>query len=203
MKALKEIQETYLNNGPMHLNDEELLQLLGIKVEKCNYRELFKCTREALRNMGMKPSEAIKLTALSEIARRYITMPVKELPEVNSSLAAAKIVAPVLKELSHEECWVLYLNRANRVVAKERLSSGGISSTVVDVKMIVKRALELASSAIILTHNHPSGNNKPGESDKIQTKLLKEASALFDITLLDHIIIAGDNYFSFADDGII
>ena len=83
------------------------------------------------------------------------------------------------------------------------MSIGGVSSTVVDVKIVVKNALEKLASSLILVHNHPSGNANPGENDRIQTKLLKEAASLFDIALLDHLIIAGDNYFSFADDGII
>jgi DNA repair protein RadC len=112
-------------------------------------------------------------------------------------------MSPILKHLSHEECWVVYLNRANKVLIKEQLSIGGVCATVVDVKIILKRAIELLASSLILIHNHPSGNAKPGENDKVQTKLLKGAADLFDITLLDHVIIAGDSYFSFADDGIM
>jgi DNA repair protein RadC len=108
----------------------------------------------------------------------------------------------MLKNLPHEECWVLYLNRANKILAKERLSIGGISSTIMDSKMIIKRAVEKLASSIIIIHNHPSGNPYPGEQDKKQTALLKEAASLFDIALIDHIIIAGNNYYSFSDEGI-
>ncbi|MPM87279.1 hypothetical protein SDC9_134375 [bioreactor metagenome] len=97
----------------------------------------------------------------------------------------------------------MYLNRANKLISKERLSVGGVSATVVDIKIVIKNALEKLASSLILVHNHPSGNAKPGENDKVQTRLLKEAAALFDISLLDHLIIAGDEYFSFADDGLI
>ena len=97
----------------------------------------------------------------------------------------------------------MYLNRANKLISKERLSIGGISATVVDVKIVIKNALDKLASSIILVHNHPSGNPSPGENDKVQTRILKDAASLFDIALLDHLIIAGDGYFSFADDGII
>ncbi|MDD2491609.1 MAG: DNA repair protein RadC [Bacteroidales bacterium] len=152
---------------------------------------------------GIGKSKAITLLAAVEMGKRVSSARSKELPEITSSQSAAKIISPLLMDLPYEECWVMYLNRANRLISKNRMSKGGISSTVVDVKLIVKGALEKLASAIILAHNHPSGNAKPGESDKTQTKLLKDAASYFDITLLDHIIIAGDKYFSFADDGII
>lgn len=203
MKALKEIQELYFDKGVKYLRDSDLLHLLGIKLEDCDYRELFTSTRESLQQKGVKPSEALKITALSEIAYRYTTSSVKEMQGITSSQSAAKIISPEIKNLSHEECWVLYLNRANKLIAKERLSIGGISATVVDVKIVLKRAIELLSSGMILAHNHPSGNAHPGESDRTQTRILKDAAALFDISLLDHIIIAGDKYYSFADEGVI
>ena len=203
MKALKEIQELYFNKGVKYLNDSDLLHLLGIKLEDCDYRELFRSSRELLQQKGVTKNAALKITALSEIAHRYSTSPVKEMPSLTSSQSAAKLLAPELKNLPHEECWVLYLNRANKLIAKERLSIGGVSATVVDVKIVLKRAIELLSSSLILAHNHPSGNAHPGESDRTQTKILKEAAALFDMSLLDHIIIAGDNYYSFADEGVI
>jgi len=203
MKALKEIQELYINKGANHLNDSDLLHLLGIKLANCDYRDLFHSTRESLQRKGMTPAAALKITALSEIAHRYITSVPKEQLSISSSNSAAKIIAPELKHLSHEECWVLYLNRANKLIAKERLSIGGVSATVVDVKIVLKRAIELLCSGMILVHNHPSGNAHPGESDRTQTRILKDAAALFDISLLDHIIIAGEKYYSFADEGVI
>ena len=95
----------------------------------------------------------------------------------------------------------MYLNRSNRLIAKEKLSSGGLSSTVLDVKMVLKKAMGKLASSIILVHNHPSGNRTPGKDDIAQTRRLSDAAKLCDISLLDHIIIAGDSYFSFADDG--
>ncbi len=152
---------------------------------------------------GVGPSKAAALLAVFELHKRLMLCRGKQMDKINSSEYAARTISPVLRDLGHEECWVLYLNRGNKLIAKERVSTGGISSTVVDVKMIIRSALEKLASSIILVHNHPSGNPSPGENDKIQTKIVREAASFFDITLLDHLIIAGDTYFSFSDDGLI
>ena len=112
-------------------------------------------------------------------------------------------MSPLLKDLTHEECWVLYLNTANKLIAKERITSGGTNSTIVDVKMILKSAMNKLASSIILVHNHPSGSRHPGEHDKAQTKRLMKAAQSCDLELMDHIIIAGSDYFSFLDEGLI
>jgi DNA repair protein RadC len=172
----------------------------------CNnsLRELSKQNIDNLtKRCGIGPAKAITIAALFEIAKRYSITENKSIIQIQSSSSAVSIISPILKDLPHEECWVLYLNRANRLISKERISIGGVSATVVDIKIVIKSALEKLASSLILVHNHPSGNVKPGEHDKMQTKILKEAAALFDIALLDHLIIAGDEYFSFADDGII
>ncbi|MBP9018895.1 MAG: DNA repair protein RadC [Rikenellaceae bacterium] len=172
----------------------------------CNnsLRELSKLNIDNLtKRCGIGPAKAVTIAALFEIAKRYSITENKPIIQIQSSSSAAGIISPILKDLPHEECWVLYLNRANRLISKERISIGGISATVVDVKIVIKSALEKLASSLILVHNHPSGNLQPGEHDKMQTKILKEAAALFDIALLDHLIIAGDEYFSFADNGII
>jgi DNA repair protein RadC len=109
----------------------------------------------------------------------------------------------MLCHLQHEECWVLFLNKSNRLIGKERISSGGIDATVVDVRVILKLALEKNSCRIILVHNHPSGNRIPGETDKLQTIKLKNGAAVCEIQLVDHIIVAGNDYFSFADEGLL
>ncbi|OFY39217.1 MAG: hypothetical protein A2X18_04140 [Bacteroidetes bacterium GWF2_40_14] len=167
-------------------------------------RELSKMTVDKLmEKKGIGSSKAIAITAVFEIAKRFSSTEIKSLAQIQSSAYAVKIISPILRDLSHEECWVMYLNRANKLISKERLSIGGVSATVVDIKIVIKNALDKLASSIILIHNHPSGNPKPGENDKVQTRLLKDAAALFDISLLDHLIIAGDEYFSFADDGIM
>jgi len=175
----------------LQLNDNDLRALSGASLESLTSVK------------GIGPGKAISLIAATEMGKRFSSAPGKVMPGIQSSQSAAKLISPLLRDLPHEECWVMYLNRANKLISRERLSKGGLSATVVDVKFVIKGALERLASSIILIHNHPSGNAHPGESDKIQTKILKDAAALFDITLLDHLIIAGDNYFSFADDGII
>ena len=169
-----------------------------------NLKELSKISYDKLLTIsGIGSVKAIKLIATFEIFRRVLTENSGKSLQIKSSQYAATMMSPLLKDLSREECWVMYMNRANRLISKERISIGGVSATVVDVKIIIKNALEKLASSIILIHNHPSGNSTPGENDKQQTKILKDAARLFDISLLDHIIIAGDSYYSFADEGII
>ena len=169
-----------------------------------NLKELSKISYDKLLTIsGIGSVKAIKLIATFEIFRRVLTENSGESLQIKSSQYAATMMSPLLKDLSREECWVMYMNRANRLISKERISIGGVSATVVDVKIVIKSALEKLASSIILIHNHPSGSSIPGENDKQQTKILKDAARLFDISLLDHIIIAGDSYYSFADEGII
>lgn len=213
-------REKLLAKGAESLSDAELLAIIissGTQNESAldisrkilasgdnNLREISRLRYSNLSSVkGVGPSKAAALLAVFELHKRLMLCKGKNLSKINSSEYAAKAISPMLRDLGHEECWVLYLNRANKLVAKERVSAGGISSTIVDVKMIIRSALEKLASSIILVHNHPSGNPAPGENDKIQTKIIRKAASFFDITLLDHIIIAGDSYFSFADDGLI
>jgi DNA repair protein RadC len=213
-------REKLKSKGAQALSNAELLAIiLGSGTRDFSAvdvaRELIATNNNSLRELarqpfsklmgqkGIGPSKAVSMAAVFEISKRFFAPEVTSLEQIRSSSSAASIFTPILRDLGYEECWVMYLNRANRLIAKERLSMGGVSATVVDVKIIVKNALEKLASSLILVHNHPSGNPVPGENDKIQTKLLKDAAALFDISLLDHLIIAGDNYFSFADDGMI
>lgn len=115
----------------------------------------------------------------------------------------ADIFQSIIGELPHEEFWCIFLNRANKIIAKEKLSQGGLSGTVTDVRLIMKRALEVLASGIIVCHNHPSGNMEPSESDTKITRKIKEAGAIMDIQLLDHIIVNGKDYYSFADSGLL
>ena len=108
----------------------------------------------------------------------------------------------MLRNLQHEECWVLFLNKANKIISKEKVSTGGVSGAVLDPRIIIRKAVDKLASAIILVHNHPSGNPRPSELDRRQTRVLRDAAALLDIALLDHVIIAGDSYYSFSDEGL-
>ena len=158
-----------------------------------------KSVPELLRINGIGPAKAVKIKAALGLATRYSNEGVKELPSIQSSQAAFEIVSNTLGYLDHEEFWVLYLNQANRLLGKFQLSKGGISQTVVDLRLLFKRAIEWNATAIILAHNHPSGNLTPSASDKNVTQKIKKAAALLDIRLLDHIIIAAEKYLSFAD----
>lgn len=122
---------------------------------------------------------------------------------IGSSNDVVRIFRPLLTEMKHEECWCLYLNTGNRIVERQRVSQGGVQATVVDHRLVIKRALELLATQIILVHNHPSGAALPSEQDKILTKKIAEAAALFDIRLLDHLIIARGGEYSFRQNGLL
>ena len=149
---------------------------------------------------GIGPAKATAILACFELARRLAS----EIPDddltIRTSETVARMMGPRLRDLPHEECWVLFLNRSNRLIGKEKVSSGGLSSTVFDIKIIVKKAVDRLASGIILVHNHPSGNPLPGEQDRTQTDALRRAAAVFDITLIDHIVIGKKKYFSFSDE---
>lgn len=139
---------------------------------------------------GMGLRRAAQLHAAVELGRRLSSRDVLVSAEVSNSSDAVRILEPHLRPLRHEECWVLYLTTANRVIECQHISRGGLQATVVDCRLIVKRALELLSTQIIVAHNHPSGSAEPSEADKSLTQRIREAASLFDIRLLDHIIIA-------------
>ena len=152
---------------------------------------------------GIGEVKAIIILAALEIGRRRKETEPDEKPKVVTSGDAAAIFKPLLSDLPHEEFWVLLLNRNNLVIDKLMVSQGGISGTVIDVRIILKIALEKLACSIILCHNHPSGNLLPSEADKEITKKINEAGKHMDIPVLDHLIIANDAYFSFADEGLI
>jgi DNA repair protein RadC len=110
---------------------------------------------------------------------------------------------PLLGDLPHEEFWVAYLNRANALIDKERISIGGITGTVIDVKIILKHGIEKLASSLILVHNHPSGNIQPSQNDKTITEKIKKAATPLDIQVIDHLIIGDTSYLSFADEGLL
>lgn len=151
---------------------------------------------------GMGKAKASRIIASLELAARLQCETSVPAMSITSSESVYRIFGPLLRNLNHEECWVIFLNRANRIISKEKVSTGGISATVMDSRIIIKKAVEKLACGIILVHNHPSGNPAPSELDRRQTKLLKEAAKLLDIALLDHIIIAGNKYFSFCDENL-
>lgn len=148
---------------------------------------------------GIGITKAASLLAMFELSSRISGEPAKESPQITCAMDAVSLMRPIFNNLRHEECWVIYLNRQNRVLHKECVSKGGTHSTVIDPKIIFKRGIDKLAAGIILLHNHPSGNPYPGEDDRRETRMLKDASIMLDISLIDHIIIAGEKYFSFSE----
>ena len=153
---------------------------------------------------GIGPGKAVTIAAAFELGRRSAAeLIIAERISVSSPKVVFRMMLPLLRGLDHEECWVIFLNRANYVLGKERMSVGGLESTVVDVKSILRRALEKKASGVILVHNHPSGSAMPGQADIRQTGLLKKALQTCEIQLLDHVIVAEDSWYSFADEQLV
>jgi DNA repair protein RadC len=152
---------------------------------------------------GIGSAKAITIIAAMELARRRRSEEAIELTKVTSSQSIFEIMHPVLGELPHEEFWIIYLNNSNRIVAKQQLSKGGITGTLVDVRLVFKAAFEMGATGLILCHNHPSGSLVASEADKQITRKLKLGGENLDIKVLDHVIITETSYLSFADEGIL
>jgi DNA repair protein RadC len=149
--------------------------------------------------LGAKRAERIQMAV--EVGRRLVSANRAVEDIISSSEDVIGIMRPLLKELKYEECWVIYLTNSNRVIERSRISQGGVQATVVDHRLIVKRALELLSTRIILVHNHPSGSATPSSADFDLTRRVKEATSLFDIQLLDHIVVSATDSYSFKSNG--
>ncbi|OQA99288.1 MAG: hypothetical protein BWY22_00406 [Bacteroidetes bacterium ADurb.Bin217] len=150
---------------------------------------------------GIGPAKAITLLAAFELGKRRSATEVKPNNPITASIQVYKLLQPSMADLAHEEFRVLYLNRNNSIIAQKIISVGGVAGTVIDVKIIGKAALEFLASGIIVAHNHPSGNTKPSGADKDITKKIQQAAPFFDCTMLDHIIVTRNGYYSFADNG--
>lgn len=153
---------------------------------------------------GIGKSKAVTIAAAFELGRRCaIELAIQEKVAVSSPKTVFRMMLPLLKGLDHEECWAIFLNRANYVLGKECMSVGGLESTVMDVKAILRRALERKATGVILVHNHPSGSALPGQADIRQTGILKKALQTCEISLIDHVVIAEDSWYSFADEQLV
>lgn len=150
---------------------------------------------------GIGKAKAAIIIAAMELGRRRKGHSSIKKMKLNSSGTVFELMYPLIGELDHEEFWILFLNNANNMKFKWRLSMGGITATLVDVRLIYKKALEHGATSIILCHNHPSGNLKPSQSDIVLTQKVIKGGGILDIKVLDHIIITECNYYSFADDG--
>lgn len=151
---------------------------------------------------GIGEAKAITIMAALELGRRRRSEDALKLGKVTSSKIVFEMMQPIIGELSHEEFWVLFLNNSNNVISKSQLSKGGITGTIVDVRLVFKLALESGATGLILCHNHPSGNLLPSDADKQITKKLKVAGDSLDVKILDHLIITETKYYSFVDEGI-
>jgi DNA repair protein RadC len=152
---------------------------------------------------GIGPAKAITIAAALEIGRRRQLSDLKDRPRITSSRDAFQVIAPLISDLYHEEFWVLLLNQANEVIARHKISSGGMTATVVDSRQFFRMAIEGKAVAVIAVHNHPSGNLKPSQADIQLTQKLVQAGKTVEIPVLDHLIISERGFFSFADEGMI
>jgi len=213
-------REKLLIKGKHTLSDAELLAILigsGTRGESAvelskrilssvdnDLNELGKKTvSEMIHFNGIGHAKAITILAAMELGRRRQLTDIAERPQIRSSRDAFNALAPLVMDLPHEEFWILLLNNANRIVGRERISVGGIRGTVVDVKLIYKKAIEKNASGLILCHNHPSGSLKPSAEDIKLTKNIISAGKTLDIRVPDHLVIGGNDYLSFADSGMM
>jgi DNA repair protein RadC len=152
---------------------------------------------------GIGEAKAISIIAVMELGRRRRGEEAAELKKITSSKMIFEIMQPIIGELPHEEFWIIYVNNSNTIVSKSQLSKGGITATLVDVRLIFKHALEIGATGIVLCHNHPSGTLKASDADIKITKKIKLAADSLDITILDHLIITEHGFLSFTDEGIL
>jgi len=213
-------REKLLQKGKLSLSDSELIAILigsGSRNEsavelskrilssaKNNLSELGKLSVNQLcKFKGIGPAKAVAIVAALELGRRRRLEEALEQKKITSSNSVFEIMQPIIGELQHEEFWIIYLNNSNKVIEQFQISKGGITGTLVDIRITLKKALELGAVSLILSHNHPSGNLKASEADKQLTRKLKTAAESLDIKVLDHIIVTEKSYLSFADEGML
>jgi DNA repair protein RadC len=210
-------REKMLLKGIRSLSDSELLALLiGSGTKKAsavdlarqvlgladnNLEKLGKYGVPDLKKLkGIGEARAVTIMAALELGRRRNASEIPEGVKIGGSQDVFSLMGPLLSDLPHEEFWILLLNRANKIIEKHRISQGGITGTVTDVRMILKIAIDSLATSMILCHNHPSGNLNPSEADLSITRRIRESASLMDITVLDHLIVAGRAYYSLADE---
>ncbi len=213
-------REKMVYRGLTSLSDAELIAILigsGNQKEtavelsrrimekvKNNLNELGKLSIEDLKKFkGIGEAKAIAIIAAMELGRRRNHSDVLEMDKIVGSKDVARFFRPIIGDLPHEEFWALFLNRQNKIIDKQRLSQGGLTGTVIDVRLVLKLALEKHATSLIFAHNHPSGNLDPSDADKKITRQLKESAKIMDIPLIDHLIITQGGYYSFADEGTL
>jgi DNA repair protein RadC len=210
-------REKLLQKGISSLSDAELIAiLLGsgtrnesavelskkvLKSAENNLNELGKLgVADLTKTKGIGEAKAITIMAALEIGRRRKLSEIINKKKITQSNDVFEVFQPIIGDLPHEEFWILLLNRSNKIIDKYKISQGGVSGTVIDTKIILKNAIEKLASSIILCHNHPSGNRNPSSADDQITKKLKAGAELIDISVIDHIIIADTEFYSYADE---
>lgn len=214
-------REKMLAKGIHALSDAELIAILigsgsakesAVELSRKILRDyqnnlalLGKCSVEDLKTKyhGIGEAKAVTIVSALEVGRRRSRQETGEKAKIASSRDVFEVFGPMLADLPHEEFWVMFLNRGNKIIGHHRVSQGGITGTVIDVRLVMKKALEQLATSVILCHNHPSGSLSPSQADIDITKKLAEAGKVMDIPVLDHLIIGENNYFSFADEGMM
>ncbi|MBO7220999.1 MAG: DNA repair protein RadC [Alistipes sp.] len=207
---MQKIREKVALRGYASLTEEEILTLLlennalaqALLNEYGSLNSIAKQQPSRLRmvaGLGAKLAERVLLSA--ELGRRLVSTDGAFERTITSSDDIVEVMRPMLKDLKHEECWAIFLTNSNRIIERFRISQGGVQATVVDQRIVVKRALELLSTRLILVHNHPSGSATPSQADFDITNKIKSATSLLDIQLLDHIIISATESYSFKSNG--
>ena len=213
-------RERLLEKGAAALSNVELLAIL-LRTGR-DGKNVIEMAREVLRSgdgllggvaqmsveslcrvSGIGPGKAVTLAAAFELGRRAASEKADDGCQLSSPARVFSLMLPVMKNLDHEECWALLLNKANRLICREKMSSGGMESTVIDSKSVIRKAIEKKASGVILVHNHPSGNALPSQADINQTRVLDKALKTCELSLLDHVIIGQNGYYSFADEEIV
>jgi len=213
-------REKLRDKGKATLSDAELVAILiasGNREESAvalskrilatvnnNLNELGKLSlKQLMAFKGIGEAKAITIAAALELGRRRRGGEALKKMKINSSISVFELMQPVIGELPHEEFWIIYLNNSNKVILKHQLSKGGITGTLVDVRLVLKTALEVGAVGLILVHNHPSGTLKPSKADTDLTQKLKIAAQSLDLKVLDHLIITEKAYYSFADESVL
>lgn len=192
-----------IGSGTVSMSAVELAKHILQKVDN-NLHELAKLSVKDLQVFkGIGEAKAISIVSALELGRRRKASDLLKRENVTCSEDIYEIMKPHLLDIRHEEFWVLYLNQANIIIKKERISKGGISGTVADIKLILKKAVEELSQSIVLVHNHPSGNLRPSQADVQLTKKIREGGRWLDVNVLDHIIFCDHDFFSFADEAYL
>jgi DNA repair protein RadC len=213
-------REKLLAKGISALSDAELIAILIgsgtpkitavdlakeiLKGVQNNLNELARLSvKDLMKHKGIGEAKAISIVTAMELGKRRRMADILERKKIESSSAIFELMYPEIGDLGHEEFHVIFLNNSSKIIGRDCFSKGGITGTIADVRLIMKAALEHKSTAIVLCHNHPSGNNRPSQSDIALTKKVKQAGEILDINVLDHVIIAHKEYYSFADEGVL